>query len=118
MTLLVVSVWLRRGGRPPESQDLPSGATWSSHEFKPRHGKQFEIFFQPELINAFNETTAQFVDATILDATNSGLAAFNPFTETPVEGVHFGKGPNFGQPTSAEDFQTPRTFRFSVGFRF
>ena len=81
--------------------------------------REFEVFVQPEILNVFNEDGAFFVDATVLDATSSSqFQTFNPFTDAPVEGVHFGKGPNFGQPTSAEDFQTPRTFRFSVGFRF
>ncbi len=81
--------------------------------------RKVELFLQPEVLNVFNEDGAFFVDATVLDATSSSqFQSFNPFTTTPVEGVHFGKGPNFGQPTSAEDFQTPRTFRFSVGVRF
>lgn len=46
------------------------------------------------------------------------LPAFNPFTETPVEGVHYIKGPNFGRPASELDYQTPRTFRVSLGLRF
>jgi len=64
-------------------------------------GREFEIFIQPEVLNVFNEDTPQFVDATVLDATNGDFATFNPFTDTPVEGVHYGKGPNFGQATSA-----------------
>jgi hypothetical protein len=44
-------------------------------------------------------------------------ARFNP-SRTPVEGVHWRKGVNFGKPTLDTDFQTPRTFRFSVGVRF
>jgi hypothetical protein len=58
-----------------------------------------------------------FLNSQILDSRN-GLASFNPFTETPVEGVHYAKGPNFGKPTSEADLQPPRTFQFSVGFRF
>jgi hypothetical protein len=81
-------------------------------------GKEFEVFFQPEVLNVFNEDSAQFVDGSILDATSGGYAAFNPFTDTPVEGVHYDKGPDFGQPQNAGDYQRPRTFRFSVGFRF
>ena len=48
----------------------------------------------------------------------STLAAFNPFTETPVEGVNWKKGPSYGQPTSPNSYQAPRDFSFSVGFRF
>jgi hypothetical protein len=46
------------------------------------------------------------------------LAAFNPFTEQPVEGKNWKKGPSFGQPTSPNSYQSPRDFYFSVGFRF
>ena len=47
-----------------------------------------------------------------------GLQRFNPFTEAPVEGTHFLKGPNFGKAARESDFQTPRTYRVSVGLRF
>jgi hypothetical protein len=46
------------------------------------------------------------------------MEPFNPFTETPVEGVNFDFGPNFGEAQSAGDYQQPRTLRFSVGIRF
>ncbi len=48
----------------------------------------------------------------------STLPRFNPFSETPVEGVNWRKGSTFGQATSRFAFQTPRTYNFSVGFRF
>ena len=101
-------------------------------------GKSFEIFFQPEVINVFDEDSvnARNEVSTIFDAmdggTNCPLAPggvcqpFNPFTDTPVEGVNWARRPpeadtglgGFGQAEDADDFQTPRTFRFSVGFRF
>ncbi|HEY8131165.1 MAG TPA: TonB-dependent receptor, partial [Thermoanaerobaculia bacterium] len=90
-----------------------------------------ELFVQPEILNIFNRKGVTSFDEevlTSLDCTGSssqasgcpsgGLKAFNPFTETPVEGVNFIKGPNFGQPNSEGDYQTPRTFRFSVGLKF
>jgi hypothetical protein len=46
------------------------------------------------------------------------LAAFNPFTSTPVEGVNWKKGPSFGQPVSPNSYQSPREYNFSLGFRF
>ncbi len=56
------------------------------------------------------------------------LPRFNPFTETPVQGVNWRKAPNtaaanlpsngFGTPTSRFAFQTPRTYSFSFGVRF
>ncbi len=33
-------------------------------------------------------------------------------------GAHWQKGENFGLPNSEADYQTPRSFRFSVGTRF
>jgi hypothetical protein len=33
-------------------------------------------------------------------------------------GAHWQKGPNFGEATTESDYQRPRTFRFTVGFRF
>jgi hypothetical protein len=91
-----------------------------------------EIFLQPEVINLFNEqrvdtTASNLFDTTILTADNGGLCgqsptgrclAFNPFTERPVEGVHWTKGPNFGKGINPVAYQTPRTFRLSVGLRF
>ena len=78
-----------------------------------------EIFLQPEVLNVFNESAVTNPSTTTYSARNDGsLQTFNPFTETPVEGVHWRKGDNFGQPLSENDYQQPRTFRFSVGIRF
>jgi hypothetical protein len=46
------------------------------------------------------------------------MQPFDPFTETPVEGVHWEKGPLFGQPVSAGAYTLPRDVRCSFGFRF
>jgi hypothetical protein len=81
-------------------------------------GREIEMFVQPEVINVFNEQGV--IDPLGLDD-NEGvtiLQQFNPFTETPVEGVHWEKDARFGEPLNEGDFQDPRTFRFSVGFRF
>jgi len=82
-------------------------------------GTQLELFLQPEVINVFNESAVTNPNTTTYSARNDGsLQTFNPFTETPVEGVHWRKGDNFGTPLSENDYQQPRTFRFSVGIRF
>ncbi len=82
-------------------------------------GKRFEIFLQPEILNVFDESGALAVNTSVLDATNSAdFEAFNPFTETPIQGVHWDLGSNFGQPVRDTDYQRPRTFRVSAGFRF
>ena len=69
-----------------------------------------QLFAQGELINAFNRQGVVNVNTTVRTATsgacvqtvgdNAGdpCAAFNPFTETPIEGVHWQKGPSFGEP--------------------
>jgi outer membrane receptor protein involved in Fe transport len=71
------------------------------------------LFVQGELINAFNE------QAVVTGATGvRQIAAFDPFTETPVEGTHWVKNSNFGQPLNRNSYQLARTYRVSVGLRF
>ncbi|MDQ3280202.1 MAG: TonB-dependent receptor [Acidobacteriota bacterium] len=95
-------------------------------------GAQF--FVEGDVLNLFNEQGIEdpdFVNSTILTRRNNSstarclqtnsttrCVAFNPFTETPKEGLHWQKGPIFGQPTSDRAYQTPRTYRVSFGFRF
>jgi len=89
------------------------------------------IFARGDILNVFN--TQVIVDPSQLNTgvltsrtagLSSGLKPFNPLTETPVEGVHWQKGPRFGQPNSADAYQVtdrslaPRTYRVTVGFRF
>ena len=74
---------------------------------------RFEVFVQPEVLNVFNE------DGTVAEnATVGALEPFNPFTTTPVEGVHYEFGESFGEATSEASLQAPRLWRFSVGVRF
>ena len=81
--------------------------------------RSMRIFIQPEILNIFDEDAVIDANETVRDETSSSaFAPFNPFTETPVEGVHWGKGDNFGNPDNEDDFQRPRLFRLSVGFRF
>jgi outer membrane receptor protein involved in Fe transport len=81
-----------------------------------------ELFVQAHVVNLFDEAAVvnpSFVSTRVLSAGNStAYQRFNPFTETPVEGVHWAKAADFGQPTSRFAYQTPRTVRFSVGVRF
>jgi outer membrane receptor protein involved in Fe transport len=76
-------------------------------------GKDVELFLQPEILNVFDEHGLINVNQSV-----NNLAAFNPFTQTPVEGVNWSKGVNFGKGVSENDYQLPRTYRFSVGVRF
>lgn len=102
--------------------DLALNYAWKWNAF----GQDLEVFIQPDCINVFNEDGVEAVNTTVQTATTagSGLARFNPFTETPVEGVHWRKLPasstqqGFGKPRNDLDYQQPRLFRFSVGLRF
>jgi hypothetical protein len=100
----------------------------------------FELFAQGQVLNVFNEDTYNDIYLSRMDFTvrtfrtngaSSGLKAFNPSTETPIEcpqgqtaaqctalGAHWQLGPNFGKAINKDAYQSPRTYRFAVGFRF
>jgi len=91
-----------------------------------------KMFLQAEVLNAFNEKGVQSYGEEVLTSEDVDyLAPFNPFTDTPIEcpqgadaetceglGANYQRGVNFGKPNSEGDWQLPRTFRFSIGFRF
>jgi len=99
------------------------------------------FFAQGQVINIFNNSkvnnlvSGQFDTTIRTSRTNapasSGLAPFNPFTDTPIEcpqnasaptckamGANWQKGPLFGQGLSKDAYQTPRTYRLAFGARF
>ena len=84
-----------------------------------------EVFVAPQVFNIFNAQHVIAVNQTVnTNVQSSSLAKFNPFTQTPVEGVNWSKGSLFGKPTGsssnsvAGSYQTPRYFTMSVGLRF
>ena len=101
---------------------------------------RFELFAQGQLLNAFAEETVNDIYLSRMDFTvrtfrtngaASGLKQFNPYTETPIEcpqgqnkdqcsalGAHWQLGANFGKAISKDAYQSPRTYRFSLGIRF
>jgi hypothetical protein len=87
-------------------------------------GRAPEVFASFHLFNVFNQFqvfngTSGAINTTVLTALDDpSLEYFDPFTETPVEGVHWVKGEKFGQAIGRTAYTTPRTFRFSVGLRF
>ena len=84
-----------------------------------RIARDSEIFLRFVANNVLNSQRLDGYNTTILGPTNdSTLAAFNPFTTKPIEGVNWKKGPVFGQPTGPESYQSPRDFNVSIGFRF
>ena len=106
----------------------------------PRAGRT-QLFAQLQVLNVFNQfqlcacgstvfgtgsaanaggVNLQRLDTTVLTpgTTASRFAAFNPFTTTPVRGVNWDYGPNFGTAVSRFGYTTPRTIRMSFGVRF
>ena len=103
-------------------------------------GRGAELFAQLQVINLFNQfqlcacgATAfgtgnvnaggmniQRIDTTVLTpvTTPARFAAFNPFTTTPVQGVNWDYGPNFGRAVSRFAYTTPQSLRLSFGVRF
>ncbi len=96
-------------------------------------GADLEIFVQPEVTNVFNQARPISVNTTVRDATffSATFVSFNPWTTAPVEcpqgaaaaecrsmGANWQKGPDFGKPTTPDQYQAPRTFRISAGVRF
>jgi outer membrane receptor for ferrienterochelin and colicin len=51
-------------------------------------------------------------------ASGSGLATFNPFTTTPVEGVNWARSANFGTALNRFGWTSPRQLRLTMGVRF
>ena len=90
--------------------------------------KDIEVFLEPQVLNVFNRKGVDNVNQAVLDTTNTrGFLPFNPFTQKPVEGPPNVQNPSanwernpatFGKAQTQFDYQTPRTFRFSVGLRF
>jgi hypothetical protein len=77
------------------------------------------VFFRGVITNLFNNTAVTSGGATILTRNNDpSFAVFNPFLETPVQGLHWDYGPDYGKPTGVGDYQGPREFSFSIGVRF
>ncbi|HPS77635.1 MAG TPA: TonB-dependent receptor [Thermoanaerobaculaceae bacterium] len=110
-----------------------------NYAFKiPALGTDLQFFVQPGVINLLNEQGVELVNTTVYTGNNAGrnLTRFNPITDTPVEciGAYPGgdktktftcqgsgnwmKGPDFGKATATTNYQTPRTYTFSVGVRF
>jgi outer membrane receptor protein involved in Fe transport len=94
-----------------------------NYAFRLRGLARTELFFQTQLWNIFNkDAIADVNNIDITTRTRDGgtttLTAFNPFTTSPEQGVHWAFGPNFGTARNKNAYQLPRQIRFSVGARF
>ncbi|HJQ37625.1 MAG TPA: TonB-dependent receptor [Thermoanaerobaculia bacterium] len=119
-------VWYYFSGRGEYRVDDITSTNLAMNYESPAFGR-VRFFVQTDVINVFNESKVEFpstargpvVNGTVLvRRTSPALTAFNPFTTTPVEGVHYVKPANFGQPTNREAYQDPREYRISFGVRF
>jgi outer membrane receptor for ferrienterochelin and colicin len=94
-------------------------------------GKHTELFAKVEVWNVLNSdklanftdndcSTGGCINTSVLTRVTNGsqFSAFNPFTQQPAQGTNWALGPDFGTALSRYAYQTPRTFRFAVGFRF
>jgi outer membrane receptor protein involved in Fe transport len=103
------------------------------------------LFIETEVLNVFNQQQQIGGATTVITSRNTTPAcgggtvrcqAFNPFTDTPVEGVNYAlltpdvaatlrsrgftipESQVFGSPISSSSYQLPRTYQLSLGVRF
>jgi hypothetical protein len=101
---------------------------------------RFELFVQGQVLNFFDQEAVNNIFLGNVDMTvrtlrsngaASGLLAFNPYTDTPKEcpqgatpatctalGANYQLGDKFGAAANQNAYQSPRTYRVAVGFRF
>lgn len=100
-----------------------------STNYKYRFAGHLEAFFHMEVLNIFDKfqlcgcggtvfNNGGGSDARVIGNAVTTLQAFNPFTETPVEGVNWRLSPTFRTAANRYAYTSPRTFRFNVGVRF
>jgi hypothetical protein len=88
-------------------------------------GQKSQLFGQIQVLNLFNQfqlfnINSNAIDTTVLTAFDDPdrFQPFNPFTEQPVQGVHWDYGEDFGTPVGAAAYTLPRTFQFALGIKF
>jgi outer membrane receptor protein involved in Fe transport len=123
-----------------EGQKRTDIAANYAYNFGVGGGRTLGLFVQAQLINVFNQfqlcvcgatsvffnpgapgtgAGLQSIDRTVRTPVNTAtMTPFNPFTTTPVQGVNWDFGPNFGKALNRFAYTTPRTFRLSFGVRF
>jgi hypothetical protein len=82
-------------------------------------GGKSRVFSRLIVANVFNRTVIVSPDDTVLTAViDPTLSPFDPFTQRPLEGIHYRLGPQYGQALSADAWQHPRSVVVSAGIRF
>jgi outer membrane receptor protein involved in Fe transport len=108
----------------------------ANYTYRLRGTRGVQLFGQVQVLNIFNQeqlcgcggtvfqnggaVTQTRIDQSVLTAvTNaSRFQTFNPFTTTPIQGVNWDYGPNFGKALNRLAYTSPRQFRLSFGVRF
>ncbi len=84
--------------------------------------RNVSLFAQADILNLFDNDAVINGDTTVYTHRNDPeglLTRFNPMAgDRPVEGVNYRLGEDFGKAVSTSNYQTPRTYRFSLGLRF
>ena len=121
-----------------EGQKRTDFAAMYAHGVPLGAARRIELFVQGQVLNLFNQfqlcgcggNTTTFTaggnlqNGTVDTAVRTNVThpnlyqPFNPFTETPVEGVHWARSPTFGRALNRFAYTTPRTFRLTFGVRF
>jgi hypothetical protein len=103
-----------------------------NYTFEPRALRGARLFAQFHVLNLFNNFQVfNVLSDAIVTSVDTAFnkpelyETFNPFTDTPVKGVHWDFAPEsleddgrFGKAIGADAFTLPRTFRFNFGVRF
>lgn len=78
------------------------------------------LFAKLVVLNALNNRAVVSPDTLVLDRLRNGppFLAFDPFTQTPIPGVHYQLSPTFGKPTGPDSYQAPRTFEVAIGAHY
>jgi len=98
--------------------------------------RKIDLFIQGQMINMFNQAQLcgcgatvfanggnvqnQRIDTSVRTAVSNPtlFQTFNPFTTTPVQGVNWDYGTNFGHALNRFAYTSPREFRLTFGVRF
>ncbi len=105
-----------------------------SHSVNVGGSRKLDLFIQMHLLNVFNQfqlcgcgdSVFNNGGQILLTRINTGVNSpngttrpnFNPFTQTPVQGVNWDLGPAFGTASSRMAYTLPREFRLTFGVRF
>jgi hypothetical protein len=103
-----------------------------AYKIPSRH--DLELFVHAEVLNLFNvfdlcgcgdtvfrnggNSNLTKINQGVVSPGSGGMQVFNAMTTTPVRGVNWNYGANFGTAVDRFAYTTPRTFRFNLGVRF